>query len=118
MFVMGLALLLATANVFYRDTQHILEIVMQAWFFLTPVFYPITVLPQSQQVLGMTVNIQLWSRRLNPMASLIASYRDVLYRGQPTGWDFFLRTFLTCLLIMVIGYLVFYRFSSSFGEEA
>ena len=118
MFVMGLALLLATANVFYRDTQHILEIVMQAWFFLTPVFYPITVLPQSQQVLGMTVNIQLWSRRLNPMASLIASYRDVLYRGQPTGWDFFLRTFLTCLVIMVIGYLVFYRFSSSFGEEA
>lgn len=118
MFIAGLSLLLSTANVFYRDTQHILEILMQAWFFLTPIFYQITILPQDAKILGMTVNIQLWSRRLNPMASLIASYRDVLYRGQFTGVDFFLRTLVTCLLFLVIGYLVFCRFSRVFGEEA
>ena len=118
MFTLGMALLLATANVFYRDTQHILEILMQAWFFLTPIFYPITILPESAQFLGMTVNVQLWARRLNPMASLVASYRDVLYRGVPTGWDFFLRTFVTCALVLLVGYLVFARFSPVFGEEA
>jgi ABC-type polysaccharide/polyol phosphate export permease len=118
MLTLGMALLLATANVFFRDTQHILEIVLLAWFFLTPIFYPITVLPQSAQILGLTVNIQLWARRLNPMASLVASYRDVLYRGEPTGLDFFLRTFVTCLVVLVVGYLVFCRFSSVFGEEA
>lgn len=118
MFVAGMALILTTANVFYRDTQHILEIVMQAWFFLTPIFYPIDILPESKVILGMTVDIQLWLRRLNPMASLVASYRDVLYRGNFTGADFFLRTFVTCLGILVIGYLVFCRFSSVFGEEA
>lgn len=117
MFVAGMVLLLATANVFYRDTGHILTILIQAWFFLTPVFYPITVLPKSAQILGFTVDIQLWVRRLNPMASLIASYRDVLYRGELTGIDFFLRTFVTCLATVVIGYLVFCRFSSLFGEE-
>jgi lipopolysaccharide transport system permease protein len=117
-FTIGMVLLLATANVFYRDTQHILEVVMQAWFFLTPIFYPITILPKSAQVLGMTVDIQLWARRLNPMASLVASYRDVLYRGWPTGWDFFLRTTVECLVVLLIGYVVFYRFSSMFGEEA
>jgi lipopolysaccharide transport system permease protein len=117
MFVAGMVLLLSTANVFYRDTKHILTIVMQAWFFLTPVFYPITVLPESAVILGYTVDIQLWVRRLNPMASLIASYRDVIYRAELTGADFFLRTFVTCLATMVIGYLVFCRFSYLFGEE-
>jgi ABC-type polysaccharide/polyol phosphate export permease len=104
--------------VFYRDTQHILEIVLQAWFFLTPIFYPITILPQSAHILGMTVNIQLWARRLNPMASLIASYRDVLYRGAPTGVDFFLRTAAECLAILAVGYWFFCHYSSLFGEEA
>lgn len=118
MFIAGLSFILSTANVFYRDTQHILEILMQAWFFLTPIFYQITILPVDAQILGMTVNVQLWSRRLNPMASLIASYRDVLYRGQFTGADFFIRTLVTCLLVLVVGYLVFCRFSRVFGEEA
>lgn len=117
MFTAGVALFLATANVFYRDTQHILEVVLQAWFFLTPIFYPIRVLPDSATVLGLTIDVQLWVRRLNPMASLIASYRDVLYRGGSTGLDFFLRTFVTCLLVLIVGYLIFCRFSSIFGEE-
>jgi lipopolysaccharide transport system permease protein len=117
MFITGMALLLSTANVFFRDTQHILEIVLLAWFFLTPIFYPIKTLPESAQILGFTVDVQLWVRRLNPMASLVASYRDVLYWGEPTGWDFYLRTFVTCLVVMVIGYLILCRFSSVFGEE-
>ena len=118
MFIAGMALFLSTANVFFRDTQHILEVLLLAWFFLTPIFYPITILPVSAEILGFTVNIQLWARRLNPMASLIASYRDILYRGELTGLDFFLRTLVTCLIVLVVGYLVFCRFSSVFGEEA
>ncbi len=116
-FTMGLAFFLATANVFYRDTAHILQVLMQAWFFLTPIFYPIEILPQSANVLGMTVNIQLWLRRLNPMASLVASYQDVLYWGAPTGLDFFLRTAVTCVAVFVVGYLIFCRFCRVFGEE-
>lgn len=118
MFVSGMSLLLATANVFYRDTQHILQVILQAWFFLTPIFYPIDVLPKSKVMLGVTVNVQLWLRRLNPLASLVASYQDVLYWGHPTGLDFFLRTFATCAAILLVGLLVFYRYSRLFGEEA
>ena len=118
MFIVGMSLLLSTANVFYRDTEHIMTVVMQAWFFMTPIFYPITILPENAQLLGMTVNVQLWVRRLNPMASLVASYRDVLLRGEWTGLDFFLRTFVTCFAVLIVGYLVFCRFSPLFGEEA
>jgi ABC-type polysaccharide/polyol phosphate export permease len=116
-FVAGLALILATGNVFYRDTQHILQVVLQAWFFLTPIFYPITVLPESAEIMGLTVDVQLWLRRLNPMASLVASYQDVLYYGEFTGSDFFLRTLLTCIVVLMVGYWVFCRFSPLFGEE-
>ncbi len=118
MFAVGMALLLATANVFYRDTRHILEILLQAWFFLTPIFYPITILPSNKMILGVPVNLQLWLRRLNPMASLVASYQDALYYGHVTGLDFFVRTFVTCLLVLLVGYAVFCRFSPLFGEEA
>jgi lipopolysaccharide transport system permease protein len=117
LFVAGLAFALSTANVFYRDTEHLLQPLLQAWFFLTPIFYPISVLPEAAEILGITVNIQLWVRRLNPMASLVAAYREVLYYGVWTGLDFFLRTFVSCLAIFVVGYLVFCRFSSVFGEE-
>jgi lipopolysaccharide transport system permease protein len=103
--------------VFYRDTQHILGIAVLAWFFLTPVFYPIRMVPQEITVLSITLNAQLWLRRLNPMASIIASYRDLLYWGAPTGMDFLLRTTITALLALVLGYLVFLRYSPRFGEE-
>jgi len=116
-FTVGLALLLSTLNVFYRDTQHILRAIMLAWFFLTPVFYPIENVPQEVSVLGVQFNAQLWLRRLNPMASIIASYRDLLYRGAATGYDFLLRTAATTLIMLVVGYLVFLRYSPRFGEE-
>jgi ABC-type polysaccharide/polyol phosphate export permease len=117
MFITGMALLLSAVNVFYRDTEHILGVVMQAWFFLTPIFYPITILPVDAQILGMTVNIQEWVRRLNPMASLVAWYREALYFGVPTAIDFAVRTLLTCLAVLLVGYLVFSRYSHRFGEE-
>lgn len=117
MFTLGVSFLFCTANVFYRDTQHILEVLLQAWFFLTPIFYSINLLPETANIFGIPFALRVWVRRFNPMASLVASYQDVLYWGSPTGLDFFLRTLLTCLIFLVIGYAVFCRFSHVFGEE-
>lgn len=116
-FTLGLGLLTATLNVFYRDTRIIMDVLLLAWFFLTPVFYPIDTVPEAYTLWGQTVNLQLWLRRINPMASIVASYRDVLYYGVPTGWDFFLRTAVTSLVVLVVGYLVFQRYSPRFSEE-
>lgn len=117
LFALGMCLILCTLNVFYRDTQIILSVLMQAWFFLTPVFYPITQIGKEKTLLGITFDAQLWLRRLNPMASVIASYRDLLYWGSYTGLDFLFRTAFTSLLVLVVGYLVFLHFSPRFGEE-
>ncbi len=116
-FVLGIALILSTLNVFYRDTMIIMEVVMQAWFFLTPVFYPIEILPRSYQLLGVTIDVHRLMYVFNPMASLIASYRDLLYWGYRTNLDFLLRTGLTVLIILLVGYLFFLRYRNRLGEE-
>jgi ABC-type polysaccharide/polyol phosphate export permease len=51
------------------------------------------------------------------MASIINTYRDLLYRGYRTDFDFFLRTATTALLVLVVGYWFFCKYSSRFGEE-
>ena len=54
---------------------------------------------------------------LNPMASLIATYRVILYNGAPPAWDFFLRTVATSVIILVVGYWFFLRYRQTFAEE-
>lgn len=108
-FSIGVSFLLSTLNVFYRDTQFILELGMLALFFLTPIWYDIDSAPQREA--------GLWVRRLNPMASLVNIYQDLMYWGRPTELDFVLRTVVTAVAVLFIGYLVFRRFSPRFGEE-
>jgi ABC-type polysaccharide/polyol phosphate export permease len=116
-FSIGIALILSTLNVFYRDTLMIMNVVMLAWFFLTPVVYPVDQLPQTANLFGMAVNIRWLAYVLNPMASLINIYRDLLYWGYRTDFDFFARTATTAILLFIAGYWFFIRYSDYFGEE-
>ena len=117
LFVLGLGLMLATANVFYRDTAMIMEVVMLAWFFVTPIFWDISILPTHRVILGMDLNIHRLTYILNPMASLISTYRVILYHGARPALDFFLRTLVTSLLSLIIGYSIFLRHCRVFAEE-
>jgi ABC-type polysaccharide/polyol phosphate export permease len=123
LFTVGVALVLSALNVFYRDTAVIMEVVMQAWFFLTPIFYPVDLLPLSKTLWGMVLPVRRLVYILNPMASIIASYRSVLYGfvdGSPPAapaFDFFSRTIVTSLVVLVIGYAFFTHYSHRFGEE-
>jgi lipopolysaccharide transport system permease protein len=115
--LIGMALLLSTIAVFFRDTTHIIDILIQLWIFLTPVFYSLDVVTKGNAIAAKVV------RWLNPMASLIDFYRDILY-GQPTNpapglpaIDGVFRTLLTALVILAVGAYVFHRYSPHFGEE-
>ncbi|MGB8648651.1 MAG: ABC transporter permease [Anaerolineae bacterium] len=117
--IMGITLFLSAVNVLYRDTGVITGVVMTAWFFLTPVFYPV------KDLTGVWNGIDLGrvAYYVNPMASIIESYRNVLYGttdgGQPSqpDFEFLLRTVVTSFVILLIGYFVFARLSRRFGEE-
>ena len=116
-FSVGIGLILATLNVFYRDTQIIMEVLMLAWFFVTPVIWDARVLPEVYAFMGIALPIRRLVYILNPMASIIASYRDTLYWGTQPALDFFLRSAATAVIILIVGYLLFHRFSSQFAEE-
>jgi lipopolysaccharide transport system permease protein len=116
-FIEGVSLLLATANVFYRDVQQIMEVVILAWFFLTPIIWDANTLPASRTIMGMEVPVQRLVYILNPMASVISAYRDILYYGRPIAWDFFMRTVLTSLIVLVLGFVFFNRLKGRFAEE-
>ena len=117
LLILGIGLILSTLNVFYRDTYMLMNVLMLAAFFLTPVFYSIERLPATKTILGITINVHRWAYILNPMASLINIYRDLLYSGYRTNLDFFVRTLITALVVLAFGYWFFVRYSHRFGEE-
>ncbi len=116
-FALGIVLFLSTLEVFYRDTHMLMDVAMQAWFFLTPIFYPVEQLPQQILLLGQTINPRRLIFWVNPMASIVNTYQDILYRGAFTSLDFLGRTAVTALLILGLGYWFFLHYSGRFGEE-
>ena len=123
LFILGLCLLLGSMNVFYRDVLMILEVVMLAWFFLTPIFYSLEIFGDTATLLGITFNPAQVMRWLNPMASIVDGYRTVLWgtfgSNGPVSMNpaYLLRTFVTALLVFLIGYGVFLRQEHKFGEK-
>ncbi|MCL4507109.1 MAG: ABC transporter permease [Chloroflexi bacterium] len=115
-FCVGLSFFLSAINVFYRDTQFIIDLAMLAWFFLTPIFYDIQT-AQPIHAFGQTIDTALWLRRLNPMASLVNIYQDLMYRGVATNVDFWIRTTITSVIVLLLGYFFFQKLSGRFGEE-
>jgi lipopolysaccharide transport system permease protein len=123
-FTIGMVLFLATANVYYRDTSVILEVVLLAWFFVTPIIYPIESLRGTVvHLAGVAMSAERLVYIVNPMASIIAGYRVALYGSVETpvpgapAVDFLVRTAVTAVVVLAIGYWVFARHSGRFGEE-
>lgn len=117
-FALGVSLVLSTINVFYRDAGIIMDTLMMAWFFVTPIFWDYeATLGNSYVLLGMEIPISRLAFILNPMASLTAAYRDAIYYGRPMAIDFFLRTAMTAVIVLIIGFWIFHRLQWRFGEE-
>lgn len=111
-FLVGLGMILAALNVLLRDTGVILDVLLTAWLFLTPVFYNI---PDIKEVSAGTVRALYW---LNPMASIIDQYRQILYwPGGRLDPLFGLRTGATALILLVVGYTFFAAVNRRLGEH-
>lgn len=107
LFTCALAFPIASLNVRYRDTGHFVSLVAMAAFYLTPVFYNIQQVPEAARVFYL----------LNPMVTVIESYRDIFLRGE---WPNFLALAIVALvsaLLLLPGYVGFGRASAAFAEE-
>ncbi len=107
LLTVGLAYPLASVNVLFRDTQHIVGAVLQISMFLTPVFYSVQSIPERLQAFYY----------LNPMVTLIEAWRDVLLRGlwpdlyALGAWSVF------GIVLLILGRGVFVAQSHRFVEE-
>ncbi len=123
LLTVGLSLLFGSINVFYRDIMMILDVALLALFFLTPIMYPLDQYGATATLMGITFDPAQVMRWINPMASIVDGYRTVLWGTTtstgpaPMFFPFWLRTFVTSLLIFIVGYGVFLRTESQFGEK-
>jgi lipopolysaccharide transport system permease protein len=76
-FAIGLGVTLGILNVFFRDVGQFYVVVLQFWFWLTPIVYSVTILPESVRSL----------MSLNPLAELTMAYQSVLVSGQWPHWQ-------------------------------
>ncbi len=102
----GVSWLVAALGVFLRDVGHMATVAVQLLFFLTPILYPVTALPDSMQP---------WMR-LNPLATIIEDFRRVVLWNQPPDWGWYTATLVGSLLVMIGGYAVFMALRRAFAD--
>lgn len=96
--LIGIGLVLAVGNVFYRDVRSGLGLAIQLWFYASPIIYPVTVVPEAFRPFYY----------LNPMAGVLDAYRNVLlYQHAPNA--FFYLSALVAVATLWVGYWFFKR---------
>jgi lipopolysaccharide transport system permease protein len=103
--ILGIGLITASLNVFYRDVQPLLALVIQLWFYASPIIYPVTLVPEQFRFLYY----------LNPMAGILEAYRGVLlYQTQPA--ISLLIAGIEATLLLIFGYWLFKRVEFQFAD--
>ena len=115
-FGLGLALMLAVANVYFRDTQHFLSIFMQFWFYATPIVYPATLVPDSTELLGVRIPLRTLYE-LNPMEHFVAVFRALLYDNRFPELGDVIFTVGAATVALVAGWTIFRRYEPRLAEE-
>ena len=121
LFSLGVALLLSTLFVRFRDIGHIWDVIMQAWFYATPIIYPLT-----QLINVGWLSIAKLVLMLNPIAQIIQDARYLVVTAQTETiwglvgqrcWLFKLVPLLIVTVVLLIGTIIFRRRSPYFAEE-
>ena len=121
-FALGLALALAIANVYFRDVSHLMALVFQFWFYLTPVVYSSDLVDRAVAargglfVLGHEVPVSLLYG-LNPMERFVSVFRALLYDNRWPAWQDWAGASLSAVLALVVGVVLFQRYGGRVVEE-
>src|SRR4051794_1849662 len=103
-FTIGATFFFAAANVYYRDVAHILQVVLQVWFYITPILYSIDFFPAQYR----------WIFKLNPLIFVMNGFRLSVYYGLLPTAQSILASFVCAFLALFIGFAVFRRYQDQF----
>jgi lipopolysaccharide transport system permease protein len=110
-FSTGVALLLAAVGVYFRDTAYLWQILVQIWFFATPIIYPATQL--DGKVPGWVKDVL----ELNPMAQFAKAFRHLMYDATAPSLVGVGGLVVSAAVSLVVGWFVFGKLSRRFAEE-
>lgn len=103
-FTLGATFFFAAANVYYRDVAHILQIILQLWFYVTPIIFPLTMFPAKWQ----------WVFKLNPMIFVLNGFRLSVYYGLLPAAPSVIASFVTAFIALAFGFWLFRKHQDEF----
>lgn len=122
-FALGIALMLAVANVYFRDTEHFVSILLQMWLYATPIIYPMDYVVRANESLNARLAqydltfplVRLWE--LNPLLHFTQAFRSVLYEETWPSMTDMLWCAGSAAAMLFIGWKIFKRFEPRMAEE-
>nr|WP_199288972.1 ABC transporter permease [Pseudanabaena sp. FACHB-1998] len=103
----GLGYLAAALTVFLRDIPQTLGIILNIWFYMTPIIYPASAIPET---------FRDWVFWLNPLAAISEVYRDIILVGEIQHWSEWGVTAIMSLLMLCFGFLTYKRLRPAFAD--
>lgn len=104
MFSMGLGLILSVLMVFFRDISHLYGVISLAWMYLTPIFYPVSLLKEKVSIIPI----------INPMNHFIEYLRNLILYNTVPSFQENLTCFLFGFCFFIMGLYVFYKKQDKF----
>lgn len=107
LFVSSLGIVLGVLNVFFRDVGQLITVITQFWFWLTPIVYPASILPE-------------WLREtlaVNPMVSIVQSMQTILVQHQPPSFISLSYPLTLGILFLILGLYLFRKHSGEIVDE-
>jgi lipopolysaccharide transport system permease protein len=117
-FAAGVGLMLSIANVYFRDTQYFLTILVQLWIYLTPIIYPLNLVANASKahgpLLGPITILGIYD--LNPMVHFVTVFRELIYDNRwPDGIEWILCV-AWAVIALTLGLIVFRRHERKLAE--
>ena len=105
--LLGISLIVSSVTVYFRDLQHFIGVLLQLFFYATPIVYAVDVIPENFR----------WILNFNPMTYIIEGYRDIFWgQTMPEIGTLFIVLGIG-IVLCIIGYLIFNKLQKRFAEE-
>jgi lipopolysaccharide transport system permease protein len=102
----GLGLFFGTLNVFMRDIGQVMNIILQFWFWLTPIVYMMSIVPQKYH----------WLFMLNPMTGIIMGYQDVLLYDKAPDLNILVYPTLFSVVMLLLSFVIFKKANEEMAD--
>ena len=104
---LGIALVFSSITVYVRDLQHFIGVILQLFFYATPIVYSVQTIPENFR----------WILKFNPMTYIIEGYRDIFYNQCRPDLKGLAILFGISIIVLIIGYMIFNKLQKKFAEE-